>query len=1255
MLTPSQQQAVNAQTHSALIANAGSGKTHTLVQKYLHALESNPDLSNSAIIAITFTDNAAAELKEKITKGIRDRITQLQELDAPNEITDRLWNAFDTIDSSNISTIHSFCSRLLKQYPIEAGIDPSFAILDQVQRSLLSDECINATFYRILSELAQEPEEQDENTTTIFETFKKYGRSKIAEMVRGMLFRRAAANTAGMILREKTDAELIAYSNTLFLEQVKHVVLSEVTQSTLATLFTYTKQISALAKKSNETFQKIEIAYDLWMIASTVEEKINRLTILIELLLTKTYTPRKALFEKKNGLSFISDVENIVATSLAEIIELLPAFEAFIDFNDNDKTELPHLRNILSIYESVLETYTTEKISQGFLDHDELIERAILLLRQPIIGTNIADSYRFCFVDEYQDTDQQQYTIVNLLSDSFKNRSTVTIVGDPKQSIYRFRDADLELFRRSVTDSTNSSPDAQIIELRESFRMLAAPMAFINTITDALFGADETIRSQYYYNPLVLGRTADSDGSISFLVANGPKKNTRDDGSEIVENDEPEEDDEENETPPTITEEELIASSISSFLTQIKVKDRDDTEPQRNYRYSDIAILMRKRKQLPILELALKSKNIPYTMSGGMGFYQQQEIIDALNVLRFFIDTSDMLSLVAVLRSPYFGIDDRSLWNITHQWHLTARSTSFWDFITAPNFDLMLPFADRLSLLTDLLPLVGKIRTRTLLEHVITKSQIELVYYSFKDGDQKVSNIRKLCDLASNGDLTVWEFVEQSTILQERTEREQQAAVEVTDDAVRIMTIHGSKGLQFPVVILPYLNDNGKKPNDSSSMLRRDEPYIAIQQEYYNSDKRTFTTINHPITALAKINEKREEEQEERRILYVALTRAADHLVLSATLNAGEIAARSALASITNALHLTESELFVLNSFPLVRDIECYNESATDVQYEQRTISANIPIIRESALIEATTEEATTVEVIDKIIDLRTYPSSPGITRYSPTQLLSYLECPTKYYLRYKLGLPEEHVSSNSSNNYDTADYAEHIQATIYGQVLHRTLERIGSLITKNEIDQEQLRAFYHKLEAEFHITKHSPEYFQRLEREIGLFESTTLFKEIISAEQTNAEIQLRYALDDHRIISGIIDRVYLGSDGMWNVVDYKTTAYPTPEDISRYSFQISVYAYLMCRLHSVSQVKTHLYFSRTGETITNIFSQEQFNVIEAELIRIVTAIVADGKVKSLTALSKNRSHCPECQYSPDKISTCVVDPVIKLETISLS
>ena len=90
------------------------------------------------------------------------------------------------------------------------------------------------------------------------------------------------------------------------------------------------------------------------------------------------------------------------------------------------------------------------------------------------------------------------------------------------------------------------------------------------------------------------------------------------------------------------------------------------------------------------------------------------------------------------------------------------------------------------------------------------------------------------------------------------------------------------------------------------------------------------------------------------------------------------------------------------------------------------------------------------------------------------------------------------------------------------------------------------------------------------------------------------------------------------------------------------------------CRLHSATQVKTHLYFSRTGETITNNFSQEQFNSIEVELIRIVTAIVADGKVKSLTALSKNRSHCPECQYSPDKITTCVVDPVIKLETISM-
>ncbi|MBS1903072.1 MAG: UvrD-helicase domain-containing protein [Bacteroidetes bacterium] len=1188
ILTPAQRQAIEADSHTVLIANAGSGKTFTLVEHYVHILESDDSTSPASIAAITFTENAAAELREKITAAITKRITRLAELSADPARIDRLWRAMHELDAAPISTIHGFCSRLLREHPIEAGIDPAFGILQGVERTLLVEETIEAVLHNRLRDIYQHSEPASSPMLT---TFTRFGRAKIHRWIAGMIDRRFHAARAAETLRTITDQEL----DTLLLQRFEYaaerILMSASVQTALAKLESYFTT-HADAEDARMSLNDIRNS-------TTPQQRYEAIPVFFAKILTDKGGPREKVFKhRKGGNDYRPEVARLVESALAPLMDLMPQFEAYADWRNSAPHTFTHLRHVVELYEESFERYTEAKLGQGLLDHDDLIDYGVRLLAEPHIAAEIAESLRHCLVDEYQDTDERQYSLLRSITAHFSNHVLVTIVGDPKQSIYRFRDADLDVFHDAVADLVRASHGVEPITLDVCFRMLPFPLSFANKVTDHIFGEDPTLRERYFYRPLVCAKDDEFEGRVTMLIA-----------EEVS--------DEAHETENTsLSEEELIARSIL---------ERQSADPP--CRFAEMAILLRDRKRLGSLEVTLRRYNIPYSLSGGLGFYQQQEIIDALTLLHVLIDPNDDLYLVALLRSPYVGIDDRTIWNLVHARNLKRPRPSLWDHLLASTTDAGI--RSRIAWLAQLVAFTGRLDTVRLLERGIADSLIELTYLVFPDGEQKISNLRKFISLAARSELPVWEFVEQCTILQERDDREQQA-IQPTDDAVHIMTIHASKGLEFPVVYLPYLSDEGRK-RPSSALVSRHYPYIVLED--YSGNE----ALRHPYSGLLSVGERGAEREEELRILYVALTRAKNELVISATINGKKpIAQTSQLSQVLDSLGVDGSTLSTSDTIGFVQRLSVYKNGTKS----ERVLTGSIPIVRTLAARERQLAQSDVVPTVH--MDLRTIDPRRGVTRYSPTQIETHVDCPTKYVLHFNLGLPEVRTIE-----YEHDPSVEHSQthAATYGKLLHAAFERIDDFAPAADgtftVNDEAFEALAFRVELPPSARALSK---RKLEDDIRRVLASDLLLALRSATETYTELPVRFALQEHYVLSGVIDRLYCDADGMWHILDYKTTKTPTPEKIRQYEFQTKLYAFLVFKLFDAPQVATHLYFTSTGTTESAVYSDIDLHGFENELIGTIEEILAGRDARSFDDIEKKRSHCSECPYSPDGVSRCVLD-----------
>ena len=1162
-LTPSQQQALAIDRHICVTAGAGSGKTTVLVDRYLKILrESNT--KPQEIVAITFTEKAAAEMKERVIEELSP-----QEKDDRSEQDNSLHGFRDKMSTAHISTIHAFCSRILREFPFQAGVPANFSILQGIDQKLSLQQTIRETLKDIATN------SNDQHRAELTRLLQRYGGQKtLVDFFSTMINQREVVERLMQdIYGERSEAEIReSWKQGMLTELMSLVDATEFTRCLNAVL-----QV-ARGKKAEGTKNLKQQLDEQYKLNANSLEVLNLFKEIAKLITTGKGDIATSGFLPKsiNRVEIADEIDFLVST--AKKIKNTPTLEKNDDKEEDIETDDDFLISttfdLLAIYERIATGYQTAKLSQGKLDFTDLQLRTRDLLRNnKEIRQALIERHKYFMVDEYQDTNELQYELVMLLTDQLK-AANLFIVGDPKQSIYAFRGADVRVFEKTKQNIIDDG--GRDVRLTENFRSLRDPVGFVNYFFNHLMGDGKETEFEVQYEALTQARPVETNGAIEILVG----KHNED----------------------VVDEYTLIAQHIKNMRrNQVTISERDKSgaEVERPIDYGDIAILIRSRRHLPDIEHALLEADIPHLTTGGVGFYQRQEIYDIWNYLNFLNNPKEnQTSLAAVLRGPAFGISDTELYEIS----LQEEEKKFWDKAQkyqsrSDNLRTAIAILERHHRLAHRMPVNQLIVT------IVKETGMIGTLKTGKQGQQRWSNYQKLLELARNFDgeenkRILPHFIEFLDILITEEPQEGQAPIEGSRDAVKIMTIHAAKGLQFPIVILPRL-DRGAQTDR--------EPYIdeafGIGFSPLNPDD-GYRKTGPEIVAHIKNRGSAKETAEKKRLFYVGTTRARDRLILSGTLSASG-KPQQMLEWLYKHLDIDEAD----SSLNLPVDLEVFKGNRTNSE----SFQLQIPI--HQTLTEATSADEATDETIP--VD---FPEPPQKLKpigtpaaFSVSELANYARCPLRYQLENVLRIP---VNGQEESDPDEDEM---------GTALHSTFSRI-----RRQSDIEMLDTTIDEtLERYPELT---PQSTATLRRHVNNFISSELGETALSASRTQTNQHIHADINGH-IVDGRFDRLFKDETGNWQVINYKTDK---AQNLDTLHPEMELYSLLVHRCYPNQLVVTiNIFFTEHGRWEQKHFNTAQLPEVQEQWQEKISALQRG-------VYEKNLEHCCSCPYA-DSDGQCII------------
>ena len=815
-----------------VVAGAGTGKTTILVNRILNLLMREPNhLAITEIVALTFTNKAATEMKQRLRAQLL-RLTQQadEQIDvfrtryhlSAEQVGERARTALEQMEKAQIGTLHSFAAHLLRLHPLESELDPLF----QEDDGSRFKELFHSYWDRWLDdELGSAGPQHDR-------------------------WRRVLAGTTLDDLRQFTAALAGDFVDLVELErQCRSSSLEETLRDWIEA--THGRAATLLAAQDRPKRRKAEnmLAAAVQSLALLLEEGPSGLAHLPQ--------DERAVLEKDLGKA-PAGWDEAVFQETASIIGLAQQLLT---------VDQSYFQEVVTLVRPFIDQVHHGFLTSGWIAFDGLLARAKTLLRDhPAVRARIKQTYRAILVDEFQDTDPVQYEIILYLGERAGSHQTawhdvdlepgkLFIVGDPKQSIYAFRRADIEAFERVVEKIRAGG--GGVYSLVTNFRSDGAVLDVVNNVFDRLFQLTEHIQPA---NERLVARPerkpeVSVSGAQLRLVTPG-------------------EDDEEFDVPAaTRAEAEALARWLKEELlagTTVTNRDRREGPLQPGH----IALIFRKLTQAQLYLDALRRYDIAYITDGEKHFYRRQEIIDLVNLLRVIDNPHDSIALVGILRSPLGGMTDRDLLALQQIEGLDYQQRerlSAWDH---PQAGMVRRLYERLAELHQLAPVRP---VSDAIDLIFDRLPVLELAAASLHGEQAVANLRKTRDmaetLADRPHLTLTGFVDlMMTRVSEQPDEAESALAEESLDAVRVLTIHKAKGLEFPVVILPGLHQGSKNPRKGPS-IHHDWSSRCYSLQMGGRSNLGAVLVDMKMAA--------REEAEQRRLLYVGMTRARDLLVLS--------------------------------------------------------------------------------------------------------------------------------------------------------------------------------------------------------------------------------------------------------------------------------------------------------------------------------------------------------------------------------------
>jgi len=1164
--------------HLSVSAGAGSGKTRVLVQRFIHILEHHPGIDLSSIVAITFTRKAAAEMMKRVMDAVEVRLQDA--IDNERILDVQMWARIrQHISSARISTIDSFCSQIVREYPLEANVPHTLTPLPKSKAVMMRKECIEDALIHFLN--AEHPQSE-----LIRRMFHAHHHSTITKALEYLMMKGKLALT--------TLQEILKNEDDIIIQNAWKSIRDEIGDS-LSTIFQAIDQLPGyrnadfIKQELVNKWEELRVLKDDFTLGQFDEKTLHFLQLFVSInkeLISKYITQKgetAAQFKKYSDQSideWINEYFPIISSLRKQVEGLCIIGTVGLKHGDSvvsaEKEALQFARLILEIAMHATSSFESQKRNEGTLEFSDIQTLAMELLEHPEAGPKIRSSIQFLMIDEFQDTNAMQYELASRIVRSLKeededHKVNLYIVGDPKQSIYGFRSADVRVFGMATKDiqkanvnngkmntSEELTEDEQkgMLSLRVSFRLLPGIIAFVNDLFSRLMG-NESIDYEVAYEPMIAGRNVSQEllesgeiGSITFLIHEESKEEEQD----------------------MVDEAGLIASAIKdivqnkSRLIWDSQKDEDGKEIPylREGMYKDCTVLYERRTMVNILMAALRAEGIPYFTSGNKGFYTSPAIVDIRNYLTFLSNPNDDLALASILISPFFSVGDDALFAMRMKYSDGGLWQNMIEYVHEHDaiddvkkaYEILLGFRDKAQTMS--LPI--------LIHSMLEASHWRNIVKRMDDGEQWIANAEKLIGIArefeQRGFRHIHAFVDELELSAEYDD-EPEAPIINSENAVNLMTIHASKGLEFPIVFL--YDTNAKERSTQPALYESDQFGIGLPliKEYRVAG--SHETEQSLLSMAIGMERRSRLISEKKRLLYVALTRAKDHVFISTSHKQGKSFAERSMIQMISQYSSAYATL------PSIEQGSYTFQTKLIIQGDEQEKEISIPIH-----IQRTLNESQSMQEVEK----QSYQSNLQLFEktkqeykdewYSISQFMMLEADEQEFRKKYVFGFPNARIEHHAGFVND--ENHEDITSAQFGIMMHQALEHIQKWVNAAGVNEDMIDSIIDDI-IQNHMS-HSlekDEVKQRMRRLCHAIGTSNLMqRHHTSLINIKTEYSLTIPIEDD-FFCVIYDLLIENENGEWEIWDWKTNGCSTQEQMDilteRYTLQMRYYAYVLSLL----------------------------------------------------------------------------------------
>lgn len=1046
--TPEQALAINTiKSNVSLLAGAGSGKTYVLMKRFVQILRSDLSVNPTNIVAITFTRKAADEIKGRVRQAVGECVEQAQ-----TDLERLRWQEhLQKVESAPISTIHSLCSRILRDNPVETQLDPEFTILEDFEAQDFFKETLQQYLRKNIKENA-----------ALRRLVQTYGVNSFVNQVT------ALGDKLSELVREDNLAEpyLKAKEELPALQQKLFAAVREVIEA---------REALVAKTKGRQTLTEA---------AGLLDEMQKQLLAL----------------EPDCSLLDASGVVKVSGKALAAELTNLKNLRQELNHVLLNAKGCDLVQDWLAVLQEFYACLSARKQENNVLFNDDLDLLAIEhLQKNEALRQKYQERYKYIMVDEFQDTNERQRQLIYLLcGNKLDGKNNLFIVGDVKQSIYRFRHADVSVFNKVKEDIAQNA--GQNLGMKTNFRSTQSIVESCNTAFCQLMDLPkEEICLEHHEGA--------NTGGAKVCLLQVPYKSKDDDLGAKEDKWQKE------------------AEAIAAYLQQELPK----VEPQLRPGASK-AILLRAMTHCEILRQTLQGYGINCVVVKGKGFYEQQEVLDILNLLAALHNRYASLELAGALRSNYFGLDDATLTQLFWQ---TENDKPLWDVLQAVGSGelqlnltpeqqaLAMHAAERLRSLRQAAALMA---LPELFAQLWDELKPEFVLSQQENGPSKLANVKKLRRLAQQycqtKQASLAEWLQNVKDLRASSSKEPAATVQA-DDALQIMTIHNSKGLEFDLVILPQLDKSVKGDTASIKYLPGKEGEQGLLG--IKVPDKEMQLQNSGVYEQAKARDSELEEEESRRLLYVAMTRAQKQLLMVGTV------AKEKLPEAVIALPAAKSWWQQL-------------QAVYEVDWDKQESSCPwVRLLCADALSPAVVQQGVQQQLALEPLALAPLPAyaACGRTCFTASALQTYLHCQRQYYYQQVLAVPELEQTV-------AGEQAHELPASVTGSIVHKALELYNG----------------YNAEAVFAIALEEFAPGAAATQAKSMFDAyivSDLYKAL--PKKQKRELEFVQPLQQELAAEGVIDLLAFDEDDKMIIVDYKTGTPPEPDEVKLgYAYQLALY-----------------------------------------------------------------------------------------------